>query len=165
MITYSNRPETHHLDVFKRTSMECRAPGGFKAVGACGPCHWTPSVGHLAGADARSSIQLLGPGSDENPETREPWKTNSLHLKNMFFGDMLEDVFLWWFFPFENDLIQSGDSLVLGWNYIAQSCQDQTRQTYGDFVCPCLVVTDMAPPPVRSKMCTPTSHPHKLTGW
>ena len=118
----------------------------FKAMGACGPCHWTPSVGHLAGADARSSINCGPVGSDENPENREPlWKTMKNQQfapeKNMFFG-ICWRMFLMMFFPFEYGLFQTGGSLVLGWNYIAQSRQD-----------------------LRSKMCTPTGDPPKLTGW
>ena len=77
----------------------------FKAMGACGPCHWTPSVGHLAGADARSSINCGPVGSDENPENREPlWKTMKNQQfapeKNMFFGIcwrmFFNDVFSFW---------------------------------------------------------------------
>ena len=78
----------------------------FKAMGAGRSCHRTPSVGHLAGADASSNINGLA-GSDENPGPLRgtPPKTNVSHLEKNDGCRM--------FFPFENGFLP-GDILVLG---------------------------------------------------
>ena len=94
----------------------------FKAMGACRSCHRTPSVRHLAGADAWSNINgLVGSDEDPSPFQRYSHENQQFAPEKMMVGGCY--LLLKW-------ILSRGHLSFGGWNYIAKSCQGQTRQMY-----------------------------------